>query len=115
MSWEIRERVAGKVTVVELTGRITLGPSADGVDERLQELIQSGVRALLLDLSRVEALDSRGIKALVRAFISMQKRDGQLKLMKPSPRIRHVLEITRLLQVFEVFEDEESARNSFGG
>ena len=115
MSWEIRERAAGSVTVVELAGRITLGDSGDGVEARLQEIINSGVRALLLDLSRVEALDSRGIKALVRAFITMQKRDGQLKLMKPSPRIRQVLEITRLLQVFEVFEDEESARNSFGG
>jgi len=115
MSWEIRERAAGNVTVVELTGRITLGASADGVEERLQEIIQGGVRALLLDLSAVEVLDSRGIKVLVRAFITMQKRDGQLKLMKPSPRIRQVLEITRLLQVFEVFEDEESARNSFGG
>ncbi|HEX9765015.1 MAG TPA: STAS domain-containing protein [Candidatus Acidoferrales bacterium] len=115
MSWEIRERAAGSVTVVELAGRITLGDSGDGVEARLQEIINSGVRALLLDLSRVEALDSRGIKALVRAFITMQKRDGQLKLMKPPPRIRQVLEITRLLQVFEVFEDEESARNSFGG
>ena len=115
MSWEIRERAAGSVTVVELAGRITLGDSGDGVEARLQEIINSGVRALLLDLSRVEALDSRGIKTLVRAFITMQKRDGQLKLMKPPPRIRQVLEITRLLQVFEVFEDEESARNSFGG
>ena len=113
MSWEIRERAAGEVTVVELAGRITLGASGDGVEERLQEIINSGVRALLLDLSRVEVLDSRGIKALVRAFISMQKRDGELKLMKPAPRIRQVLEITRLLQVFDVFEDEETARNSF--
>lgn len=113
MSWEIRERAVGKVTVVELAGRITLGAAGDGVEGRLQELIHSGVRALLLDLSRVEVLDSRGLKALVRAYISMQKLDGQFKLMKPSPRIRQVLEITRLLQVFEVFEDEESARNSF--
>jgi len=114
MGWEIRERAAGQVTVVELAGRITLGDSGDGVEERLQEIIQGGVRALLVDLGGVEVLDSRGIKALVRAFISMQKRDGQLKLMKPTPRIRQVLDITRLLQVFEVFEDEESARKSFG-
>ena len=113
MGWEIRERAAGNVTVVELAGRITLGEAGDGVEGRLQELIESGVRAMLLDLSRVEVLDSRGIKALVRAYISMQKRDGQLKLMKPTPRIRHVLDITHLLQVFEVFEDEESARDSF--
>jgi anti-sigma B factor antagonist len=113
--WEIRERVARNVTVVELAGRITLGASGDGVEARLQELIQSGARAVLLDLSGVEVLDSRGLKALVRAFISIQKRDGHLKLMKPSRRIRHVLDITRLLQVFEVFEDEETARRSFSG
>ena len=113
MGWEIRERAAGNVTVVEIAGRITLGASGDGVEKRLQEIIQSGVRALLLDLSGVEVLDSRGIKALVRAFISIQKREGELKLMKPPPRIRQVLEITRLLQVFDVFEDEETARQSF--
>ncbi len=115
MGWEIRERTAGNVMVMELAGRITLGDSGDGVESRLQEIINSGVRAMLLDLSRVEVLDSRGLKALVRAYISMQKRGGQLKLMKPPPRIRQVLEITRLLQVFEVFEDEESARSSFTG
>ena len=113
-AWEIRERAAGKVTVVELAGRITLGESGDAVEARLQELIQNGARALLLDLSRVEVLDSRGLKALVRAYISMQKREGQLKLMKAPPRIRMVLDITHLLQVFEIFEDEETARSSFG-
>ncbi len=109
----MRERAAGNVTVVELAGRITLGAAGDAVEERLQELIQNGARALLLDLSRVEVLDSRGIKALVRAFISMQKRDGELKLMKLPPRIRQVLDSTRLLQVFDSYEDEEAARESF--
>jgi anti-sigma B factor antagonist len=113
--WEIRERADGGVTVVELAGRITLGDSGDSVEARLQEIIQNGARAVLLDLGGVEVLDSRGIKALVRAFISLQKRDGQLKLMKPSPRIRQVLDITHLLKVFEVFDDEETARRSFGG
>jgi anti-sigma B factor antagonist len=112
-SWEIREHAAGDVTVVELSGRMTLGASGDAVEARLQELIQGGARRLVLDLSGVEALDSRGIKVLVRAYISVQKVGGELKLMRVPPRIHQVLQITRLLQVFEVYDDEAAAAGSF--
>ncbi len=114
MAWGIRERSVGPVTVVEVSGRVTLGESADAIEEKLQEIVARGPQGVLLDLSGVEVLDSRGIKALVRSYISMQKRDGRLKLMKLPPRIRQVLEITRLLNVFEVYDDEEAALGSFG-
>ncbi len=113
MAWEIRERSAGPVTIVEIRGRITLGASADAVEEKLQEIVARGPKGLLLDLSGVEVLDSRGIKALVRTFISLRKRDARLKLMKLPPRIHQVLEITRLLNVFEVYDSEEAALRSF--
>ena len=113
MAWGIRERSAGRVTIVEVSGRVTLGESADAVEEKLQEIVARGAQQVLLDLSGVEVLDSRGIRALVRAYISMQKRQGQLKLMMLSPRIRQVLQITRLLNVFEVYDDEATALGSF--
>ncbi len=113
MAWGIRERSVGSVTIVEVTGRIALGASGDAVEEKLQEIVARGAKAVLLDLSGVEVLDSRGIKALVRAYISMQKRDGRLKLMNLPPRIRQVLQITRLLNVFEVYDDEATALESF--
>ena len=113
MAWGIRERSAGSVTIVEVDGRITLGQSGDAVEEKLQEIVGRGAQQVLLDLSGVEVLDSRGIKALVRACITLQKRNGQLKLMKLPPRIRQVLQITRLLNVFEVYDDEATALGSF--
>ena len=113
MAWGIRERTAGSVTILELSGRVTLGESGDTIEEKLQEIIARGPKGILLDLSGVEVLDSRGLKALVRAYISLQKRDAQLKLMKLPPRIRQVLQITRLLNVFEVYDSEEAALQSF--
>ncbi len=113
MAWEIRERSAGPVTVVEIRGRITLGAAGDAVEDKLQEIVGRGPKGIVLDLSGVEVLDSRGIKALVRAYISLQKRNALLKLMKLPPRIHHVLEITRLLNVFEVYDSEDAALGSF--
>ncbi len=113
MAWEIRERSVGPVTIVEIRGRITLGASGDAVEDKLQEVVGRGPKGIVLDLSGVEVLDSRGIKALVRTFISLQKRDARLKLMKLPPRIHHVLQITRLLNIFEVYDSEDAALGSF--
>ena len=113
MAWGIRERSAGPVTIVEVTGRVTLGESSDAVEEKLQEIAARGAKGVLLDLSGVEVLDSRGIKALVRAYITLHKGDGEMKLMNLPPRIRQVLQITRLLNVFEVYDSEEAALGSF--
>lgn len=99
--------------MVELHGRITLGASGDAVEEKLQEIVARGPKGVVLDLSGVEVLDSRGLKALVRAYISLQKCDAPLKLLNPPPRIRQVLELTRLLNVFEVYQSEDAALASF--
>lgn len=113
MSWGLNERKAGAVTVLELTGRLTLGEGSDPLDEKLQRLIAAGCRAVLLDCRRVSAIDSRGIKALVRALTSMQRSGGQLKLLQPGTRVREVLEMTRLHTVIETFDDEPQALESF--
>jgi len=112
MAWEIHERSVNGVPIVEVRGRVTLGASGDAVEEKLQEIVARGPKGVVLDLSGVEVLDSRGIKALVRAYISLQKRDARLKLVKLPDRIRHVLQITHLLKVFEVYESEEAALGS---
>jgi len=76
-------------------------------------LIGSGCRALLLDCRQVSLIDSQGIKALVRGVTSMEKQGGKVKLLKVSPRMREVLNLTRLLTVIEAFEDEPAALGSF--
>lgn len=109
---EERER-KGKVVIVELSGRLTMGDGSNSVSEFLQTLVAEGVRAVVLDMAGVPLMDSRGIQAIVYGYTSLRKRGGQLKLLSLTPRVRQVLDYTRLLTVFEVFDDEEAAVQSF--
>jgi anti-sigma B factor antagonist len=113
MSVGITERQVGPVTILELSGRLALGEGSTALNEKLQSLIGEGRVNMLLECSRVTALDSQGISALVRGIISTQKRGGKLKLLRVAPRVRHVLEVTRLLSVIESFEDEAKALASY--
>lgn len=108
-----KERQAGSVTILELSGRLFMGEASDELDLKLQGLMSEGRVNLLLDCSRVTGIDSQGIKSLVRGVISAQKRGGKLKLLKLSHRVKEVLQITRLLTVIEFFDDEGVALQSF--
>ena len=113
MSIEIKERQLGKVTLLELSGRLALGEGSTGLHERINAHFEAGRVNLLLECSQVTALDSQGISALVRGVISAGKRGGQFKILKPSPRVRQILEVTRLFKVIETFDDEAKALASF--
>ena len=113
MSTVANERQDGPVTILAVSGRLFLGPASEELDEKLQSLLAEGKVNLLLDCSDVTAIDSQGIKSLIRGVISAQKRGGHLKLMKSSHRLREVLIITHLLTVIEAFDGEEAALASF--
>jgi anti-sigma B factor antagonist len=114
MSFLVKESErAGPVQILELTGRLALGDGAEKLNQSLQGLIARGERNLLLDCAGVEALDSEGIRVLLRAVVSLRSRGGGLKLMKLTPQVRWVLEVTRLLTVIETFDDEQAALRSF--
>ncbi|MFQ5723066.1 MAG: STAS domain-containing protein [Terriglobia bacterium] len=115
MGFAVRERRNGPVVVLELEGRLTFGEGTDKLDGVVRRLIEGGERALVVDCSRVESIDSQGIKSLVWGVTSLEKRGGRLKLLRMSPRVREVLEITRLLTVIETFDDEAAAVKSFPG
>lgn len=100
-----KERQVGAVTVLELSGRVTIGVG-NGLDEKLQSLIANGRLALLLDCRHVIALDSWGMRAIVRGLVSARKHGGDLKLLRISPQARQVLDFSRLLTVFETYDDE---------
>ncbi|MFQ5696426.1 MAG: STAS domain-containing protein [Terriglobia bacterium] len=113
MPFEVKERRrAGSVLVLELAGRLTMGANEE-LDTALQGLIAKGERGLLLDCAGIPLIDSQGIQSLVRAVTSVEKRGGKLKLLKLTPRVREVLDLTRLLSVVEAFEDEEAALRTF--
>ena len=111
----IKECRIGAVTVLELSGRLYVGAAVEELDQRLQHLIAEGHLALLLDCGQMTGIDSQGIKTVVRAVISIQRRGGKLKLLNLAPRVREVLHITRLLTVIESFDDEQIALSSFAG
>lgn len=113
MSLELKERQVGPVTVLELVGRLTMGEAGEALEAKLESLIAAGRLALLLDCSKVIAIDSQGIKAIIRAVTSIEQRGGKLKLLSLSPRVREVLKITRLLTVLETFDTEAAAIASF--
>ena len=109
----ITEREVGAIKVVSLKGRIVLGEGSQTLNNLLQGLIGEGHIHLLLDCSETEAIDSQGISALVRGVISASQRGGRVKMLRPSSRVRTLLEITHLNKVIEVFDDEVAALASF--
>jgi len=109
----IEERQTGAVTVLKLSGRITMGAGSEGLDEKIKGLVENGRQALLLDCSGIVRIDTQGIQAIVRGFTGLKERGGQLKLLKLPPRMQEVLQVTRLIQYIESFDDEEEAIKSF--
>lgn len=112
MPFSISERKRDSLVILELKGRLVMGEGSEELDREIQHRIQAGLRALVLDCAQVPAIDSQGIKSLVRGAISLQKRDGKLVLLHLTPRVREVLELTRLITVIESFDDEDAAARS---
>jgi anti-sigma B factor antagonist len=113
MSVNIKTRQVGDVTVMDASGRITLGEGASSFRETLRELVSKGNKKLLLNLADVSYIDSSGIGELVSGFTTVTNQSGQLKLLNLTKRVRDLLQITKLYTVFEVFDDETAAVRSF--
>lgn len=106
-------RVVGGVTIVDLSGRIVLGEGSTGVRNLVRELISDGIRKILLNLRDVDYVDSSGLGELVCAFTSMRSHGGELKLLHVTRRVRSLLQITKLISVFEITDDETASLESF--
>ena len=106
--WEV-----GDVIVLHLQGPITLGEGTRKFRELIQEKLAGGKKNILLNLAEVYYMDSSGLGELVTAYTTAQRQGARLKLMKLSPRVRDLVQLTKVYQVFEVFNDEDSAVRSF--
>jgi anti-sigma B factor antagonist len=115
MSWDVKERQAGAVTILELNGRLTMGAGSEALYETMKQLTQAGRAALLLDCRQVEAIDSQGIQTILRGQRLAREGGGKLVLLKVSARMREALTVTRLLPVIEHSEDEQEALGRFAG
>jgi anti-sigma B factor antagonist len=98
---------------VDLNGRIVLGEATTTLREVLQNLASQGQKKILLNLSEVSYIDSSGLGALVSGYTTITSQSGQLKLLNLTAKVQDLLQITKLLTVFEVFTDEASAVRSF--
>ena len=113
MSVKLTTRQVGDVTVIDATGRITLGEAASSFRDLIRDLATKGNKKILLNLSDVSYIDSSGIGEMVSSFTTVTNHGGQLKLLGLSKRVKDLLQITKLYTVFEVFDDEAAAVRSF--
>ena len=101
------------VAVVDFSGRITLGEGSATLRRMIHELVESGHRKILLNLSDVDYIDSSGIGEMVGAYTTVRNAKGELKLVHLTKRVHDLIQITRLFTVFDVQADEPAALRSF--
>jgi anti-sigma B factor antagonist len=113
MSLQATYRDAGSVTVVDFSGRITLGEGSALLRTTIRELLEEKRTRILLSLADVNYIDSSGIGELVSAFTTVKSRGGELKLVHLTKRVHDLLQITKLFTVFDVYTEESTALHSF--
>jgi anti-sigma B factor antagonist len=109
MSMVLNARRLDDVVILDLSGRITMGEGTLILRERIQKLLQAGDRKFLLNLADVDYIDSSGLGELVSSFTAVRNSGGLLKLLNLTKRVQDLLQITKLLTVFEVFNNEAEA------
>lgn len=110
---KISTRERDGVVILEPKGKITIGVGDVALREAVLAQVDGGAEKLLLDLSGVTTMDSSGIGELVSAYTSVNNRGGKLKLLRLPPKINDILQITQLITVFEVYDDEDEAVESY--
>ncbi|MGA2146267.1 MAG: STAS domain-containing protein [Bryobacteraceae bacterium] len=113
MALEIHQRQREGITVLDLKGRITVGPEASALREKVADLGQVGDRKLVFNMADVDYIDSTGLGALVMCATTLRKREGNVKLVSLNRRHIELLVMTKLATVFETYPDEQDAINAF--
>jgi anti-sigma B factor antagonist len=106
-------RQVNGVTIVDMSGRITLGEGSVILREAVKDLLAKGQKKILLNLGDVSYIDSSGIGELVSAFTSVRNQGGDLKLLKLTKKVHDLLQITKLYTVFDIKDDEAAAVKAF--
>jgi anti-sigma B factor antagonist len=109
----ISERQGGDVTVLDMSGKITIGEGSVALRMAIRRLLEESKKRILLNLAGVNYIDSSGIGELVSSYTAINKEGGQLKLLNLTQKLQDLLTITKLLTVFDVYESESEALESF--
>jgi anti-sigma B factor antagonist len=110
---QISERAVSDVVVLDIKGRITLGDGDELLKDKVNSLVSTGKKKIILNLAEVPYVDSAGLGEIVRTYTTVSRQGGSLKLLHLTKRISDLLAITKLLTVFETFEAEDEAIKSF--
>ena len=113
MTMKTSTRQVNGITIVDLSGRITLGEGSVVLRDTIRELIGKGEKKILLNLGDVTYIDSSGIGELVSAYTAVRKEGGELKLLNLTKKVHDLLQITKLYTVFDVKDDEATAIAAF--
>jgi anti-sigma B factor antagonist len=111
---QLDEKMVGDITIITVTGDITLNKGGDVVlKDKVRSLLQQGRTKLLLDLGSVSYVDSAGLGELVQAYATTKNKGGSLKLLRPAKRLKDLLTITKLVTVFDSYDTEAAGIASF--
>lgn len=110
---EVTERQAGDVTILDMSGSVRMGEGAIALRNSIRGLIDGGKKKMLLNLGGVKNIDSSGIGELIANYTTVSRDGGQLKLLNLTDKIQNLLVITKLLTVFDSYDNEAEALNSF--
>jgi anti-sigma B factor antagonist len=110
---KLKTRQVDGVTILDCSGRITLGEGSVQLRDAVRDLLAKGSKNILLNLGEVTYIDSSGIGELVSAFTTVKNQGGELKLLNLTKKVHDLLQITKLYTVFDVKDDESSAVASF--
>ena len=113
MNLKITTREVEGVTIVDISGRITLGEETSALREAVRSLVAQGKTRIVLNLAEVDYIDSSGVGELVSSYTRVRSANGQLKLLNLSKKVHDLLQVTKLYTVFDVKEDEFTAIKSF--
>ncbi len=115
MSISLNTRKVDGVVIVDLTGRLTIGEPVVSLRETVKKIVDDGERKFVLNLGDVTYIDSSGLGELVSTFTSLKNREGDVNLLNLTKRAKDLLQLTKLLTVFDTYEDEASAVAALNG
>lgn len=115
MSLSLKTRKAGDVVVLDLSGKLTIGEPVLLLRETLRTQVSEGARKFILNLGEVNYIDSSGLGELVSSYTTIRNKSGDVKLLKLTSKTRDLLQMTKLLTVFDVYDDEGEALAALKG
>jgi anti-sigma B factor antagonist len=107
------DRDVSGITVVDIEGRIVLGEESNAFRERVKSLLAAGKKKIVLNMAQVSYIDSAGLGTLVATFHSARSQGATLKLVNLGAKFKEVLQVTKLMTVFDTYDNEAAAVQSF--